>query len=174
MRGWAKLISLLAFVLLYPGISPAEPIPARYREGTNHGFLALRTMDGKILAEGDLIQTVRKNEVISRLVFHFRDGSIDDETATFSQERDFRLISDHHIQKGPSFPQPTDVSIDAPAGHVRVGYTDKGREKVETKRLDLPPDLANGIILDILKNIRPDSAETKVSYVAATPKPPRG
>src|SRR5207244_11220133 len=35
----------------------------------------------------------------------------------------------------------------------------------------LPPDLANGIILNILKNIRPDTAETKVSYVAATPKP---
>jgi len=34
-------------------------------------------------------------------------GSVDDETATFSQEHDFRLIiSDHHIQKGPSFPHP--------------------------------------------------------------------
>jgi len=37
--------------------------------------------------------------------------------------------------------------------------------------LDLPPDLANGIILDILKNISPDTQETKLSYVAATPKP---
>ena len=54
---------------------------------------------------------------------------------------------------------------------MTVRYTDKGNEKVETKRLDLPPDLANGIILDILKNIRPDNAETKVSYVAATPEP---
>ena len=36
-------------------------------------------------------------------------GSVDDETATFSQEHDFRLIiSDHHIQKGPSFPHPTE------------------------------------------------------------------
>jgi hypothetical protein len=37
--------------------------------------------------------------------------------------------------------------------------------------MDLPPDLANGIILDILKNIRPNTAETQVSYIAATPKP---
>jgi hypothetical protein len=150
---------------------PAEPIPVRHREGTNHGFLAIRTLEGKILATGDLTQTLRKNEVVSRLVFRFREGSVDDETATFSQQHDFRLISDHHVQKGPSFPHPTDVSIDTPTGQVMVRYTDKGKEKVETKRLDLPPDLANGILLDVLKNIRPDTAETKVSYVAATPKP---
>jgi hypothetical protein len=167
----ARLIGLLAIVLLQLGALPAEPIPVRYREGTNHGFLAVRTLDGKILATGDLTQTVRKNEVVSRLVFRFKDGSVDDEAATFSQQQDFRLIRDHHVQKGPSFPHPTDVSIDASTGQVTVRYTDKGSEKVETQRLDLPPDLANGMILDILKNIRPDTAETKVSYVAATPKP---
>jgi hypothetical protein len=171
MREWVRLISPLAIVLLQPGALPAEPVPVRYREGTNHGFLAVRTLEGKILAAGDLTQTVRKNVVVSRLVFRFRDGSVDDETATFSQEHDFRLISDHHVQKGPSFPHPTDVSIDASTGQVTVRYTDKGKEKLETKRMDLPPDLANGIILNILKNIRPDTAETKVSYVAATPEP---
>src|SRR5947207_11760268 len=154
MREWVRLISLLAIVLLQLGALPAEPRPVRYREGTDHGCLAVRTLQGKILAAGDLIQTVRKNEVVSRLVFHFKDGSVDDETATFSQEHDFRLISDHHVQKGPSFPHPTDVSIDASTGQVTVCHTDKGKEKVETKRMDLPPDLANGIILDILKNIR--------------------
>jgi hypothetical protein len=171
MREWVRLISLLAIVLLQPGALPAEPIPVRYREGTNHGFLAVRTLEGKILAAGDLTQTVRKNVVVSRLVFRFRDGSVDDETATFSQEHDLQLISDHHVQRGPSFPHPMDVSIDASTGQVTVRYTDKGKEKVETKRMDLPPDLANGIILYILKNIRPDTAETKVSYVAATREP---
>jgi hypothetical protein len=171
MRGWARLISLVAIVVLQLGALRAEPIPVRYREGTEHGFLAVRTLEGKILAAGDLTQTVRKNDVVSRLVFRFRDGSVDDETATFSQQQDFRLISDHHVQKGPSFPHPTDVSIDASTGQVTVRYTDNGNEKVETKRLGLPPDLANGIILDILKNILPNTAETKVSYVAATPQP---
>src|SRR5207253_919886 len=83
----------------------------------------------------------------------------------------FRLISDHHIQKGPAFPHPTDVSINASTGQVTVRFTDKSQEKVETDRLDLPPDLANGIIVNFLKNIRLDTAETKLSYVAATPKP---
>ena len=166
-----RLISLLVTVLLQPGALPAEPIPVRYREGTNHGFLALRTLEGKILAAGDLTQTVRRNVVASRLVFRFRDGSVDDETATFSQEHNFQLISDHHVQKGPSFPHPTDVSIGVSTGRVRVRYTDKGKEKVQTKRMDLPPDLANGIILTILKNLQPDTAETKVSYLAAAPEP---
>src|SRR5689334_6135690 len=112
MRIWARLISIVVISGLQSGVLPAEPIPVRYREGTEHGFLAVRTLEGKILASGDLSQTLKKNEVVSHLVFHFRDGSIDDETATFSQGREFRLIRDHHVQKGPSFPHPTDVSID--------------------------------------------------------------
>jgi hypothetical protein len=164
-------MKLGAVVLLQPGALLAEPVPVRYREGTVHGFLALRTLEGKILAAGDLIQTVRGNRVVSRLAFRFKDGSVDDETAVFSQEHNFRLISDRHIQKGPSFPKPTDVSINASTGRVIVRYTDNGKEKVEEEQMELPPDISNGIILNILKNIRPDTAETKVSYVAATPKP---
>jgi hypothetical protein len=123
------------------------------------------------LQQGDLTQTVHGNRLVSRLVFRFNDGSIDDETAVFSQQGHFRLITDRHIQKGPSFPRPTDVSINASTGQVTVRYTDDGQEKVETERLDLPPDLTNGMVLNILKNIPPNTTETKVSYVAATPKP---
>jgi hypothetical protein len=166
-----SLISLLVVVLLQSGPLPAEPVPVRYREGSVHGFLAIRTLEGKILGVGDLTQTVRGNRVVSRLVFRFHDGSVDDETAVFSQEQNFRLISDRHIQKGPSFPKPTDLSINASTGQVIVRYTDNGEKKVKEEQMKLPPDLANGIILNILKNIRPDTVETKISYVAATPNP---
>jgi hypothetical protein len=108
---------------------------------------------------------------VSHLVFRFKDGSVDDETAVFSQRGTFRLISDHHIQKGPSFPHPTNVLINASSGQVTVRYQDKDREKVETDHLDLPPDLANGILLVLLKNILPGTKETKVSYLGAAPKP---
>jgi hypothetical protein len=64
-----------------------------------------------------------------------------------------------------------DVFINASTGQVTVRYTDKDREKVETDHLDLPLNLANGIVLDILKNIPPETSEVKLSYVAATPKP---
>jgi len=63
------------------------------------------------------------------------------------------------------------VLINAATGQVTVRYDDKGREKVETEDVDLPSDVANGILLNVLKNISPDIKETKVSYVAAAPKP---
>ncbi|MGI9072285.1 MAG: hypothetical protein ACR2JB_13450 [Bryobacteraceae bacterium] len=153
------LASLLVALLLQPGSLPAEPVAVHYREGSVHGFLALRTLEAKVLAAGDLTQVIQGDRVVSHLVFRFKDGSIDDETAIFSQRGNFRLISDHHIQKGPMFPQPIDVLINASTGQVTVRYKDKDREKVETDRLDLPPDLANGMILDVLKNIPRDTKD---------------
>lgn len=162
---------LLAALLLRPGWLPAEPIAVHYREGSVHGFLVLRSQEGKVLAGGELTQSINGDRAVCHVVFRFRDGSIDDETSIFSQHGTFRLISDRHIQKGPMFPQAADVSINALTGEVTVRFKDKDREKVETERLDLPPDLANGIVFYVLKNISPETKETKVSYVAATPKP---
>ena len=68
------------------------------------GFLVLRTLEGKPLADGDLIQTARGATVTSRLVFRFTDGSIHDETAVFSHRGQFRLLSDHLVKKGSAFP----------------------------------------------------------------------
>jgi hypothetical protein len=162
---------LLVAILLEHEPLSAEPIPVRYPEGTTHGFLALRTLDGKLLASGELTEVLHGNQVLSHLVFRFKDGSVDDDTAVFSQAGTFRLISDHHVQKGPSFPHPTNVLLKASTGQVTVHYKDKDRDQVENHHLDLPPDLANGMILNLLKNISPDTRETKVSYVGASPKP---
>jgi hypothetical protein len=162
---------LLFAILLQTSPLSAEPIRVRYPEGTTHGFLALRTLAGELLATGDLTEVLHGNEVVAHLVFRFKDGSVDDDTAVFSQRGTFRLVSDHHIQKGPSFPHPTNILINAATGQVTVRYQDKDREKLETDHLDLPPDLANGILLNLLKNISPDTKETKVSYVGAAPKP---
>src|SRR4051812_45574655 len=140
-------------------------------EGTVHGFLVLRTQQGETLAAGDLIQVVRGDRLISELVFHFKDGSVDDEVTVFSQRNHFRLLSDHHVQKGPAFPHSMDVSIDASTSEVKVHTKDGGKDKVQTEHLDLPADLANGLILTILKNISPETPETKLSYLVATPKP---
>lgn len=161
---------MLCATLFRPAV--AEPIPVRHVEGTEHGFLVLRTQDGHRIAYGDLVQIIRGGHAISRLTFHFRDGSIDDETAVFSQRHNFQLITDHHVQKGPSFPHPMDTFIDAKSGQVTVRSKDKdGKEKVTSDHMDLPPDLSNGMLLSLVKNIRPDSPETKVSMAVATPKP---
>jgi hypothetical protein len=165
-------VSLVFAAVLWPGVLPAEPVAVRYTEGIVHGFLVLRTLDGKALADGDLIQTVRGNRVTTRLVFHFKDGSIHDETAVYSQRQRFQLVSDHLVQKGPTFPQPLEMSIDGASGQVTVRYaTDHGEPKVETEHVDVPPDLANGMILTLLKNVRPDTPPKTLSLIAATPKP---
>lgn len=170
--GRANSLTVLCCALfLSVGLLPAEPIAVRYPEGSLHGYLALRSLDGKLLAAADVVQTAHGERLTSRLVYRFKDGSIDDETAVFTQHGHFRLISDHHIQKGPTFPAPVDVMIQATTGEITVRYRDKGVEKIETSHLDLPADLANGILLDVLKNVPPDAKETKISYLATTPKP---
>lgn len=168
-RFLAPLFALTA--TLFPAATDAEVIPVRYLEGLAHGFLALRTLDGKTLADGDLIQSVRGDRVTSRLVLRFYDGSVHDETVVFSQRRSFRFLSDHLVQKGPTFEHPMEVSIDAKSGRVTVRYTEDGKEKTITERMELPPDLANGLMLALLKNLDPRTPSTTVSLVAATPKP---
>lgn len=161
----------LLFCLLLTRLLTAEPVAVRYVEGSLHGFLSLRSMEGKLLASGDLTQEVHGSRVISHLVYRFKDGSLDDETAVFTQRGTFRLVSDRHIQKGPAFPTPTDTLINVATGMVTVHYQEKGKPKIASEHMDLPPDLANGVILDILKNIPPKSIQTKLSWIAATPKP---
>jgi hypothetical protein len=149
----------------------AEPVAVRYAEGLVHGFLSLRSLDGTLVANGDLIQVARGDRVTARLIFRFKDGSLSDETAVFSQRGHFRLLSSHLVQKGPTFPKPLDASIDGASGQVTVRYVDDGKQKVEAEHLELPPDLANGMILTLLKNVRPGAPPASLSMVAYTPKP---
>jgi hypothetical protein len=81
-------------------------------------------------------------------------------------------VSDHLAQKGPTFPQPLDMTINASTGQVTVRYTDEhGQQRVESEHLDLPPDLANGLIPTLMKNVRHNALPKTLSLVAATPKP---
>ena len=168
-----------AWVALFQTASPlpAASLPAvsaavRQMEGEVHGFLVLRTLDGAIVATGDSTQLTHGREVTNRLVFHFKDGSLQDETVVFSQSGQFRLLSDHLVQKGPAFKHPMDVSINGSTGQVTVGYKDdSGKDKTETARLKLPPDLANGMIPILLKNLASGARSAMASMVVATPKP---
>jgi len=152
--------------------APAEPVHVRHPEGTLHGFLSLTTEQGQVLANGDLIEIVRGDRVTSRLTFHFKDGSLDEETTVFTQRGVFRLISDHHIQHGPYFPTQLDMNIDVAKGTVVTRSKGKdGKEQVSTDNMKLPPDLYNGLVTPVVKNLQTDAPETKVSMIVATPKP---
>jgi hypothetical protein len=156
--------------VLNPGSLTAASVSVRHKEGVGHGFLVLRALNGKTLAVGDLIQTTRDDQVTIELALHFTDGSVHEETTIYSQKNSFRLISDHLVQKGPSFPHPMDVALDAAKGTMVVHYADDGKEKVETEKVDVPEDAANGLIMNLLKNIAPETPQTTASQVAATPK----
>ena len=168
MNGLRARLSLLLAAWLLVKCLYGDAVPVRHPQGSAHGFLRIVTLAGVQIAVGDYTQTSHGDLVTSRVVFHFRDGSIDDEKTTFSQHTTFRLISDHHIQHGPSFPRPMDVFIDAKTGTVT---SRSGEGKVEAQHLDLPPDVANGLPPNLLLNIPPTVPESKVSYVAPTGKP---
>ena len=122
LRRWSFAAVLICG--FQPG-APAEPIPVRHIEETIHGFLALRTKEGRVLAVGDLFQVVRGDRLTTRLLFRFKDGSAGDETAVLSQRGNFQLIPDRHIQKVPSFPHPMDLSIDVRSeqvGATRIAF----------------------------------------------------
>ena len=166
---------IVAAALLVPLSSLAHPVAVTHWEGLAHGFVTLRTLDGTPLADGDLIQTTvptsSGNRVTSRLVLHFKDGSTHEETTVYVQQKTFRLVSNHVVQEGPAFKMPIESTVTA-SGQVKVRYTDEdGKENRIEERLKLPGDIANGMILTLLKNISPRTTKTTVSLVAITPKP---
>src|SRR5579871_417124 len=148
----------------------AEQVRVRYTEGLSRGFMMMHTQSGVSIAQGETTQTASNGRVTSHLVFHFKDGSVYDDTTTFTDRGMFRLLSDHLIEKGPSFKMPTDTSIDTSTGMVSVSYSEGVKTKTIHQKMDLPVDLANGMIFAIVKNIR-SRPVTSVSYLATAPKP---
>jgi hypothetical protein len=82
----------LATVLITTNLS-ADPVPVRYLQGSEHGFVVVKTLAGTRVATGDMTQVVHGDRVTARLTLRFRDGSIDDDTTVFTQRSVFRLIS---------------------------------------------------------------------------------
>jgi hypothetical protein len=154
------------------GFATSGSAVVRHKEGLVHGFLMLSTLDGVVIAAGDLTQVPRGDQVTSQIVFRFKDGSRQEETTVFSQRGDFRLISYHLVQKGPAFKNASDLSVTCATGQVTVRYTDDdGKEKVANEHMALPADLANGLIPTLLTNMRAGTPQIEVPLVVAAPKP---
>ena len=163
---------VVATVMLPPYPTAAAPVGVRFVEGSLHGFVVLRTVNGVLIASGDLLQTRRGGEVESRMLFRFKDGSVFDETVVFTQERVFTLQSYRLLQRGPAFTDDTEISLERASGKYRVktkAHKD-GEEKVFDGKLDLPADVYNGMVLTVAKNLLKGASET-VHFVAFTPAP---
>jgi hypothetical protein len=106
------------------------------------------------------------------MVFRFKDGSVFDETVVFTQQRVFTMQSYRLVQRGPAFTEDTEISLERASGKYRVKTKARkdGREQVLDGTLDLPPDVYNGMVLLVAKNLPKGASET-VHIVAFTPKP---
>lgn len=169
-----KRRTLLGLVTVFASWSLAEagPVTVRFTEGVTRGFPVLRSLSGATLAHGDLAQVAHGGRVESRLVFRFADGSLHEETVVYSQNGVFRLLAYRVVQRGPSFPETIEASIDRETGRYQVRYRGDADSPEETLRgrFDLPEDAYNGILTTVLKNLDPAAVE-HVQIVAFTPKP---
>jgi hypothetical protein len=149
----------------------AAAVPVRYTEGTEHGFLELRTATGALLAPGDLLQVARDREVERRMVFHFPDASVFEEAVRFTQHRVFMMQNYHLVQSGPAFADDLEATLSRSGQYVVKTKSHKdGREQQYTGKLDLPADVYNGMAITIVMNLTARDTQT-VHIVAFTPKP---
>ena len=144
----------------------AETIAVRHIQRPMHRFMVARSEDGKTIASGEFLQVVQGDEVTMHLTYRFLDGSIDDEETTYTQQSTFRLVRNHHIQRGPFFTKPIDFTVEAATGAMTSRSTDKnGKTHVESKHMDLPLDLANGFVGTLLLNVLPNTKPFRVGML---------
>jgi hypothetical protein len=164
---------LVVASLLAVRSATAEPVEVKYAEGVARGFPVLRSLAGDKLAQGEIFQIQHGDDVVeSRLVFRFVDGSLYDERVVFSQRGVFTLLSYRLVQRGPSFPETVAATFDRGSGRYDVVYRgdEDSPEESLTGRLDLPPDVYNGLLSTLMKN-RPAGDSKTVQVVAFTPRP---
>jgi hypothetical protein len=165
-------LAALALTLMLSGAALAEPVAVRFTEGIGRGFPVLRDAKGEKIAQGDLVQVARGDRVENRLTFRFRDGSFYDETVVFSQRDVFTLLSYRLVQRGPSFPETIDATVDRSSGRYTVRYKgdEDSPEEVVKGTFDMPADAYNGLLSTLMKNL-PTGESATVQIIAFTPKP---
>ncbi len=163
----------LAFVCLLGVRAPAAvagPVAVRHAEGSAQTFLTLRSRLGQEIALGEFQQVPKGHTIQIQLVFRFRDGSVHDERAVFSQREVFRLERYQVHQHGPAFPTTLEASF-RDDGSYAVKFRKKDKEEeIDNGHLDLPADVYNAMVTIVLKNLPKGGTET-IHVVAFTPKP---
>ena len=163
----SSAIILGLLLTLFASGASAEPVTVRFWESATHGFLVLRNDQGGAIAHGELVQAPHGEGMQSRLVFRFTDGSLYEETVTFSQKRVFRLLTYRLIQRGPAFPEVTEVWFDRASGRYRARV---GTDDPAEGTLEMPEDLHNGLAGTLLRNL-PAGVTAAGHMYAFTPKP---
>jgi hypothetical protein len=152
-----------------PVVSSA--VPVKFTEGTVHGFLELTTEAGALLSHGDQLQVAKNGGISSRMVFHLSNGSLFEESVTYTQHDVFAMQTYHLVQSGPAFDEDLDATLSRTGSYVvRIKSHKDGREQEYAGSLSLPGDVYNGMIGTIAKNISAQ-ASTTIHIVAFMPEP---
>jgi hypothetical protein len=154
--------------------SPAHgaPVAVRTPESAVQSYLVLRNEAGKPIALGEYTQRPKADTIEVHLSFRFKDDSLHDEKAVFSQRGVFRLAWYRLRQRGPSFPTSLDAFLDAATGRYLVKHRKPGKDQDSDEgHLELPADVYPSIMqITIVKHMAKEATET-VHTVAFTPKP---
>jgi hypothetical protein len=146
-------------------------VPVKYTEGTVHGFLELTTGAGALLSHGDQLQVAKNGGISSRMVFHIANGSLFEESVTYTQHDVFTMQTYHLIQSGPAFDEDLDATLSRTGSYVvRIRSHRDGREQEYAGSVSLPGDVYNGMVGTIAKNISAQEATT-IHIVAFMPEP---
>jgi hypothetical protein len=143
----------------------AEQIPVKHLQTPVHRFMVARSEAGKVIARVEFSQAVQGDQVTMHLIYRFGDGSIDDETTTYTQDGTFRLVRDRHIQTGPFFSKPVDFAVDDTTGTATSRKDISSKTQIESKHVELPDDLANGIVGTLLLNAPLDKGQFQVGLL---------
>ena len=99
--------------------APAEQIPVNTCK-SHAGVHGCSYRGWKGHRQVEFKQEVQADEV-NTLTYQFLDGSIDDEATTYSQQGTFRLVRDHHVERGPFFSKPFDFTVETATGLPPAG-----------------------------------------------------
>jgi hypothetical protein len=165
MKRSKLLVTAISWIVFSTAVQ-AAPMPVRHIQHPMHQLMVVRSEAGNIIANGEFSQTVQGDEVTIHLVYRFLDGSLDDETTIYRQQATFQLLRDHHVQQGPFFTKPIDFEVDATSNSTTAWTTDKdGTTEVASHHLDLPSDVANGLIGTLMLNAPRNTAPFRVEMV---------
>jgi hypothetical protein len=163
----SRIFVAAVFAIILGAAARAEQISVKHIQYPMHRLMVARLWTGKVIASGEFTQVVQGDEVTMRMIYRFVDGSIDDETTAYRQQGTFRLVRNHHIEKGPFFARSVDFTVEVDTSTTTSRTTDRnGKVHVESAHIDLPEDVANGFVGTLLLNVPPNIAPFRVGMLA--------
>jgi len=162
-----NFVAAAFLALAFGAAAPAQQFAVRHTQGSYRRSMVARSEDGKVIARCGFTEVAQGDDVTMHLDYQFQDGSVDEETTTFSQRGVFRLVRYYHVEKGPFFEFPSDFAWEAATDTATTRTVDKdGTPHVASAHLSMPGDLANGFVGTLLINVPPNVAPFRVPILA--------